>query len=101
MHLRLVVAGVEMAWVTSSCMMGQQKDCHASEYSAAPLSLSLKVSICEWVNAHVSATHMLLVIGSLVIFASAEKADEQKGELWRRKEFNATEGAASEWSASE
>lgn len=66
----------------SSCTMGQQRDCHASEYSAAPSSLSLKVSMCEWINEHLSKTHILLVLRSSAIFASAEKVDEQKGELW-------------------
>lgn len=46
---RLVVADVPLAWATSSCTMGQQKDCHASESSAAPWGLSLKVSYMWWV----------------------------------------------------
>lgn len=36
MHSRSVVASVAMAWAMSFCMMGQQKGCHASEYSVAP-----------------------------------------------------------------
>lgn len=99
LHPRLVVADAAMVLAMSSCTMGQRKDCHDSEYSAAPWSLSLDVSTCERVN--VSQTHVLRVIHSLVIFAFAETADEQKGELWGKKGFTAREAAASEWSASD
>lgn len=92
---RLVVADAAMAWATSSCTMGQQKDCHASECSAAPWSLSLKVSACDEFIA--SRTHVHVVLHSLVAFA--EKANEQEGEPWGNTGFTQPEAVASEWSA--